>query len=181
MRLSNTKRNLVDITVCIAAAMAGVWVAYYVSYFFPPLIYPAIAIICYCCYRVSVNVATAIWLLSLSFSKAEKNAFFLGKSKATVLITILLCCSLFSCLLLYGAARDKFENKELLLYGKQTTATVYDYHYARRNRKTRYTDYYYKHGDRNYQGYFKNKVLQVGDTLSVIYSTHIPEINRVIE
>lgn len=178
--LNRTTQNIADVTISTIGAITGIWLAYFFTYSFPLIILPAIVLVLYCCFRLSLNISTALYTFSIKYSQADKALFFTTKRKANAILFILFFASLFACLITYGYAKQKFDDKELALYGKRTTAIIYDYKSARKGHSHRSVQYYFRYGNRNYQGDYRSSTLQVGDTIAVIYSTHIPEINRVI-
>lgn len=181
MRRSQAIKNISHITLSTIGALLGVWFAYHFTYSFPLAIVPAIILTVYSCFVLSLNFCAMAFTLSISYSQYRKATFLVTKRKTNALVLLLLMVLLGGYLAIYKSAIKRFDDKELKLYGKTSIAIVYKYHYSHgKGPKKRHIKYYYDVGNRNYEGDCINNIQQIGDTLTVIYSTHIPQIHKLV-
>lgn len=73
----------------------------------------------------------------------------------------------------------KYKTYELEKYGKETTATIVDVGYQKGIGTYRKYKYYNNDG-KVFTDKFSNKTFTIGDTITILYSTNRPVINKII-
>ena len=108
-------------------------------------------------------------------AKSKPQVFTKGSLFGTLLAVVLSVGGIYS----WVKIADKYKNYHLENYGKLTKAVVIDVGYSKGIGT--YREYEYNDDkSKKYTDKFSNETLYIGDTLSIIYSTDRPIINKVV-
>lgn len=106
--------------------------------------------------------------------KGKPQTITIGSTLATLLTIILTVVGIWS----WTKLADKYLKYELSNHGQATTGIIIDYGYTKGIRTFRKYEYIdnngKKHSDR-----FSNETLNIGDTITVLFSTNRPILNKV--
>lgn len=167
--------NIISIVVSAFGIVGGLWLACTFTYTFPLALLPAFIAVVWGSFNLGYMVNAIIGNKGFSFTPRQRKDF--NSSSGSTLIGCIAIISIGSAGKYYAEYIEAFKNNELLLHGKKTKAMVYD---ISKRRGDRYIKYYYTHNGIQHEDKCESYKRNVGDTILVIYSTQIPEINRPI-